>query len=245
MLNNTTGRANAAFGGNDDGVTAAALYSNTTGSYNTALGISALWSNTTASNNTAVGYQAGAAITTAAGVVAIGHTSATTLTTGNYGTYIGYQATANSSSASSEIVICAGGAATGKGSNTAFITANSGSTYNGANTTTWATTSDSRIKKNIVDNNEGLDVIKQIRVRNFEYRKPEEITELPEFAAISRDGVQLGVIAQEIQQVLPECVKQESTGVLSVSTDPLVWHLINAVKELSAQVEQLKAKLGE
>jgi len=58
-------------------------------------------------------------------------------------------------------------------------------------------------------------------------------------------GIQLGVIAQEIQQVIPECVKQESTGVLSVDTDRVIWHLVNAVKELSAQVEELKAKLGE
>jgi hypothetical protein len=64
-------------------------------------------------------------------------------------------------------------------------------------------------------------------------------------AAVKKDGVQLGVIAQEIREVLPQCVTENSTGVLSVSTDPLVWHLINAVKELSAQVEKLKAKLGE
>jgi hypothetical protein len=57
--------------------------------------------------------------------------------------------------------------------------------------------------------------------------------------------VQLGVIAQEIQEVLPECVKQESTGVLSVDSDRLIWHLVNAVKELSAEVNALKAKLGE
>lgn len=133
---------------------------------------------------------------------------------------------------------------TGKGNETTFVGGTSGA-YNEKNVTTWETTSDQRIKKNIVDNNDGLDVIKQIRVRNFEYRKPEEITELPDHAAIKRGGVQLGVIAQEIQQVLPECVTENSTGVLSVNTDPLVWHLINAVKELSAQVEQLKAKLGE
>ena len=53
------------------------------------------------------------------------------------------------------------------------------------------------------------------------------------------------LLAQELQQVLPECVKQESTGVMSVDPDNLTWYLINAVKELSAQVEELKAKLGD
>ena len=79
------------------------------------------------------------------------------------------------------------------------------------------------------------------RVRNFEYRLPEEVdTELKPSDAIKKEGVQLGVIAQELQAVLPECVKQESTGVLSVDTDNLTWYLINAVKELSARVKQLE-----
>jgi hypothetical protein len=58
--------------------------------------------------------------------------------------------------------------------------------------------------------------------------------------AIKKEGVQLGVIAQELQAVLPECVKQESTGVLSVDTDNLTWYLINAVKQLKAEIDQLK-----
>ena len=79
-------------------------------------------------------------------------------------------------------------------------------------------------------------------MRNFEYRLPEEITELEPTSAISRTGVQLGVIAQEIAQVSQEFVKTESTGVMSVDTDNLVWYLINAVKELKAEIDQLKGK---
>ena len=96
------------------------------------------------------------------------------------------------------------------------------------------------MKKNIVDNNDGLAKIEAIRVRNFEYRTPEEITELPATAGIQKAGTQLGVIAQEM---LPECVSETSEGVLSVNTDPLVWYLVNAVKELSAQVKALQAQL--
>ena len=53
----------------------------------------------------------------------------------------------------------------------------------------------------------------------------------------------IGAIAQELQAVLPECVKTESTGVMSVDTDNLTWYLINAVKELKAQNDSLKARL--
>ena len=48
-----------------------------------------------------------------------------------------------------------------KGSNTGFITPNSGGVYQGNNSTTWSQTSDERIKKNIVDNNVGLEKIKR------------------------------------------------------------------------------------
>ena len=123
----------------------------------------------------------------------------------------------------------------------AFINANGGGTYNGANTTTWATTSDQRLKKNIADNNDGLDKINSIRVRNFEYRLPEEVdAELKPTDAIKKEGVQLGVIAQELQAVLPECVKTESTGVMTVDADNLTWYLINAIKELKAEIDALK-----
>ena len=129
-------------------------------------------------------------------------------------------------------------------SNTGFINPNSGGVYQGNNSSSWSTTSDQRLKKNIVDNNDGLNKINSIRVRNFEYRLPEEVdAELKPTDAINKTGVQLGVIAQELQQVLPECVKQESTGVLSVDPDNLTWYLVNAVKQLSAEVESLKSQL--
>ena len=59
-------------------------------------------------------------------------------------------------------------------------------------------------------------------------------------AAVNKEGVQLGCIAQEIKEVLPDVVKLESTGAYSVNPDNLTWYLINAVQELSAEVEKLK-----
>ena len=131
----------------------------------------------------------------------------------------------------------------GKGTNTGFINAN-GSLYQGSNGTLWSITSDQRLKKNIVDNTTGLNAINAIQVRNFEYRLPEEVTELEANSAIDIKGIQLGVIAQELQAILPECVKTESTGVMSVDATNLTWYLINAVKELSAELDALKLKVG-
>jgi len=136
------------------------------------------------------------------------------------------------------------GNGTGKGTNTGYINMNGGGTYQGNNSAAWSITSDQRLKKNIVDNTIGLSAINAIQVRNFEYRTADEIIDLPKESAIDIKGVQLGAIAQELALVLPDCVKTESTGVMSVDTTNLTWHLINAVKELSAEVTALKAKLG-
>jgi hypothetical protein len=239
LQSNTTGTSN--FAGGD-----LALNTNTTGSSNVAVGSSALQSSTTASNNVAIGTSAGAAVTTGVDNTLIGHQAGyytNSITTGADNVIVGaYSATAAASNSGSIVI---GRFITGKGTNTGIISpGGSGAMYNGANTTTCATTSDQRLKKNIADNNDGLDKINSIRVRNFEYRLPEEVNaELAPTDAIKKSGVQLGVIAQELQQVLPECVKQESTGVLSVDTDNLTWYLINAVKQLSAEVESLKSQL--
>jgi hypothetical protein len=40
-------------------------------------------------------------------------------------------------------------------------------------------------------------------------------------------------------------VNEESTGCLSVNPDNMTWYLVNAMKELSAKVAELEAKIGE
>ena len=56
------------------------------------------------------------------------------------------------------------------------------------------------------------------------------------------EGVHTGVIAQEVEAILPECIKVSKKGAKTVNTDPIMWALINAVKELSAKVKALEAK---
>jgi hypothetical protein len=192
--------------------------------------------------NIAMGWSAGNGITTGQRNISIGLLGSENLTTGTYNIHIGYRPKASAANINNELLIGTIGA-TGKGENTGFINPNSGGVYQGNNSSTWSTTSDRRLKKNIVDNNIGLEKITQIQVRNFEYRLPEEVEELDSHCAIDKEGLQLGVIAQELQQVLPDCVKQESTGVLSVDPDNLTWYLINAVKQLFAKVEALESQL--
>ena len=58
------------------------------------------------------------------------------------------------------------------------------------------------------------------------------------------EGLHTGVIAQEIETVLPECIETSEKGAKTVQTDPIMWALVNAVKDLSAKVEELESKLN-
>jgi hypothetical protein len=276
---NTTGASNVAVGrqalvanttsSNNVALGYQAMYSYQTGGDNVAIGAQAGYTlngngnsvfvgrqagqNATGGNQTLVGYQAGANISTGATNLCLGYqagANATNLTTGTQNILIGYQTNPSASGVNYEIVMTTRGGS-GKGTTTGYIDPQGGGVYQGNNSAAWSVASDRRLKKNIVDNTEGLSIISQIRVRNFEYRTAEEVTELPASQIIDKQGVQLGVIAQELQEVCGDCVKTESTGVMSVNQDNLTWHMINAIKDLKALVDaqateiaELKAKVG-
>jgi hypothetical protein len=233
----TTGTNNSALGsGSLSGVT--------TGYGNVGIGLNAAIALTTGVENVVIGYPQGFGgwgLSTGSNNVFVGTRAGEVLTTGDRNICIGYYANPSANNGTQQLVIGTNYGSTGKGNNTGFIDPNGGGNYQGNNSSSWSTTSDQRLKKNIVNNNVGLEKLTQIQVRNFEYRVKDEITELPTHCAIKKEGVQLGVIAQELQTILPECVKTESTGVLSVDTDNLTWYMINAIKELKAEFDAYKA----
>ena len=92
--------------------------------------------------------------------------------------------------------------------------------------------SDERLKENVQTIKGALDKVAQMRGVTYNYK-----SEL-------NDGQRgTGVIAQEIQQVMPEVV--EEGEYLSVAYGNLVGVLIEAVKELKAELDQCKCKKCE
>ena len=84
--------------------------------------------------------------------------------------------------------------------------------------------SDERLKENIETICCGLDKVKAMRGVSY-----------------TKDGeAQVGVIAQEVEKVVPEVVVEGEDGYKAVAYSQLVGVLIEAVKDLSAQVEELK-----
>ena len=233
-----------------------ALENNTTGQYNTAIGWDALKTNTTGGTNTAVGYRAGDDCAGGNNTF-LGVHAGDAYTTGNQSTFLGYYAGVGNLGATDSFQLYIARNDAGAGAAATWIRGDSaGACFQGNNSSSWSTTSDRRIKKNIVDSTQGLEIVNKIRVRNFEYRKPEEI-DLSEFPLVTADGrnatclaqsptgTQIGVIAQEYEEVLPNSViVDQSKGNKEVDTDSLIWHLVNSVQELSAEVEQLKSQIN-
>jgi hypothetical protein len=54
------------------------------------------------------------------------------------------------------------------------------------------------------------------------------------------EGKDIGVIAQEIEEILPEVVTTRDTGFKAVKYDKIVALLIEAIKEQQIQIDQLK-----
>ncbi len=234
---NTTGASNV-------GIGFQALYTNNA-SDNTAVGHNALFNNTSGTSNTAFGKSAGENVTTGYNNTLLGALAGDgTVTTGGGNIIIGYGSELGGAGQENQIVLATN--SVGKGSATAFINANGGNTFQGNNSASWATVSDERLKKNITNNTDGLSIINSVVVRNFEYKTPDEVESAGELAksnAVEVTGTQLGVIAQELAEVSADCVVEHDTGVKSVQSDKLNWHMINAIKELSAQVDALTARI--
>jgi hypothetical protein len=89
--------------------------------------------------------------------------------------------------------------------------------------------SDSRLKKNISTLENSLNVVNQLRGISYQRIETEEKN--------------IGLVAQEVEQVLPEVVIKDKDGYLSISYSNIVAVLIEAIKELNAKVEELKKKL--
>jgi hypothetical protein len=104
--------------------------------------------------------------------------------------------------------------------------------------TTWTNTSDIRLK-DIHGNYEwGLTELAHITPVRFSYKKANELG-LP-----SRQEL-VGLVAQEVEDVIPEAVSEDDRGYLRLNADPVLWAMLNAIKELKTEVETLKERVKE
>jgi hypothetical protein len=97
-------------------------------------------------------------------------------------------------------------------------------------------TSDSRLKENITPIANALDKVKSLTGVEFDWKEETK-------GVHGYEGHDVGVIAQEVQAVLPEAIRTNDTGYLSVRYEKMIALLIEGMKEQQNQIDELKAKL--
>jgi len=95
-----------------------------------------------------------------------------------------------------------------------------------------AETSDKRFKDNIKPIENAVDKIEKIGGYEFDWNDKQELYE----------GHDVGVIAQEIEEVLPEVVETREDGYKAVNYKKIVPLLIQAIKEQQKQIDELSGK---
>ena len=91
--------------------------------------------------------------------------------------------------------------------------------------------SDARVKDNVITIDKALEKVAKLRGVSYTRNDVEDKT------------TKIGVIAQEVLEVLPEVVQQDDKGKYSVAYGNMVGLLIEAIKELKAEVDELKSRL--
>ena len=231
LANIGAGVANTALG-------SSAATSMTTGNANIAIGSGALALETAGSCNVAVGTCALYASAGGVGNTALGTAAGDLVTTGDCNTFLGFDAGATTTTGSNQVVIGAvGTASSATVNNEASIFAGTTVARFAQGAVAWTFTSDARRKENIEDLALGLDFVSELQPRSFDWKE---------------DGKHAaGFIAQEVDAVVEKfgadylgAVSKADPECYTVAQAALIPVLVNAIKELKAEVAELKKKLG-
>lgn len=92
--------------------------------------------------------------------------------------------------------------------------------------------SDVRLKENIKPIKSALDKVSKLQGVTFDWKKSDSILDIKE---------DVGFIAQDVQKVMPELVRENKDGMLSMRHQGIAPILLEAIKELKAEIEELKS----
>ena len=101
---------------------------------------------------------------------------------------------------------------------------------------TWAVFSDERQKDIKSPFKTGLKALMQLQPLRYSYRKDNAL-------GIKLEGDQIGFGAQAVQKVIPEAVVKNANGYLMVNSDPIIWTMLNAIKEQQQQIAKLETEV--
>ena len=102
----------------------------------------------------------------------------------------------------------------------------------------WATFSDARLKTVEGKFTRGMQALSELQPVSYHYNENNP-------AGVKSEGSHIGFVAQEVQKVIPEAVTKADNGYLMVNNDPILWTMVNAVKEAHAENEKLRKEVTE
>jgi len=222
-------------------------YSNGTGGTNAFLGFQAGFDNTTGNSGTFLGYGAGANNTTGFSNTFVGRSAGASNTVGAHNVFIGYEAgfweTASNklyiANSRNNVNVLIYGDFTiprvGIGTITPGYTLD---VAGPAHASSFPTSSDERLKKNVKQLDNVLEKLEKIRGVSFDWN------ELYESLGRSTGHREVGVIAQEVEAQFPELVTEwGEERYKAVDYGRLTGVLIEAIKELRAENQALRKRV--
>lgn len=100
----------------------------------------------------------------------------------------------------------------------------------------WLASSDERLKDVYGGFSAGLDGILKLDPVYYSY-KAGNTRNLPD------DQTYVGVVAQNVKSAIPDAVTVGEDGYLNVNNDPIIWAMVNSIKELKAENDELRARI--
>jgi hypothetical protein len=100
----------------------------------------------------------------------------------------------------------------------------------------WQFFSDERLKNIKGRFNSGLKAVMQLQPIRFEYKRDNAL-------GLQSEIEQVGFGAQALQKIIPEAVTKNANGYLMVNNDPILWTMLNAIKEQQKQIVELKGQI--
>jgi regulation of enolase protein 1 (concanavalin A-like superfamily) len=128
--------------------------------------------------------------------------------------------------------VCIGGTAANPSPHKLVVNGSAAKTGGGS----WSSISDARLKDVQGDYKLGLAEVARLNPVFYKYTAHNDM-DLP------TERQYVGVVAQEVRQVIPEAVEENTDGYLMLNNDPIIWAMVNAIKELKAENDALKQRL--
>jgi hypothetical protein len=95
----------------------------------------------------------------------------------------------------------------------------------------WGSFSDERLKNIKGRFTPGLKAVMQLQPLRYEYKRDNALN-------LKSEGEHIGFSAQAVRQIIPEAVTTNDMGYLLVNNDPILWTMLNAIKEQQSQIQQ-------